>query len=157
MNRKFWAFAGLNAVLWTLLPCLFLPNLPVDTPELLYWARRFQPGYPKHPPLTYWTAGFFDGLSAHALWGQYLASQLVLLLAFWAVWRVSLKFLDAAPALAAVLVLQAVYFYGFMSPEFNHNILIVPFWALTVLFFAEASESGKTSAWLFCGLAAGLG
>ena len=97
-RRRFWLFAGLNFVLWTTLPCLVIPNLPVDTPELLYWGRHLQMGYPKHPPLTYWTAGFFDYLAGHHLWGQYLAGQIVLLPAFWTVWRLSVKFLDATSA-----------------------------------------------------------
>ncbi len=155
--RRFWAWALANAFLWTLLPCAFLLNMPVDTAELLYWARRPQWGYPKHPPLTYWVASLFDRLSGFHIWGQYVAAQVMMLLTFWAVWRLALKFMDRTASLVAVMVLQAVYFYGFMTPEFNHNIVILPFWAWAVYFFWQAISGGRNKYWFLCGFFCGLG
>lgn len=157
LERRFRALAAFNAAIWTLLPCAFLPNMPVDTAELLYWARRPQWGYPKHPPMTYWVAGIFDRLAFSHLWGQYLAAQVCMLAAFWGVWKLACRFLDEGTALMATAVLQAVYFYGYMSPEFNHNVLILPFWAWTAYFFWRAASAGRTRSWIACGALAGLG
>ena len=37
-------------------------------------------------------------------------------------------------ALFSVLLLEAIYFYNFTSPEFNVNVCQLPFWVLTVYY-----------------------
>src|SRR5437763_11600904 len=48
------AFLCLHAVVWTLLPALLYPNLPLDLIEALTYGREWQLGYDKLPPLPWW-------------------------------------------------------------------------------------------------------
>ena len=52
-----WIFPGflaLHAGVWTALPTLLYPNLPLDLIEALVYGREWQLGYDKLPPLPWW-------------------------------------------------------------------------------------------------------
>ena len=48
------AFLALHAAVWTALPALLYPNLPLDLIEALIYGREWQLGYDKLPPLPWW-------------------------------------------------------------------------------------------------------
>src|SRR5262245_29838461 len=50
-ERAFAAFLALHVVVWTALPTLLYPNLPLDLIEALTYGREWQLGYDKLPPL----------------------------------------------------------------------------------------------------------
>ncbi|HEV7371763.1 glycosyltransferase family 39 protein [Arenibaculum sp.] len=156
-TRLFQAFLVLHVAVWTLVPALTHPNLPLDVIEGLAWGREWQFGYLKHPPLSAWLMELAARLGGGADWPLYLLSQVAIAVAFWAVWRLSRELFTPARALLAVLLLEAVYFHNFTSPEFNANVVMLPFWALTVLALRRALETGSPAAWAAAGLAAGLG
>ena len=52
--QAFAAFVALHAVVWTALPTLLYPNLPLDLIEALVYGREWQLGYDKLPPLPWW-------------------------------------------------------------------------------------------------------
>ena len=41
-------------MVWTALPALLYPNLPLDLIEALTYGREWQLGYDKLPPLPWW-------------------------------------------------------------------------------------------------------
>jgi len=47
----FFAFLALHGLVWSLLPTLLYPNLPLDLIEALTYGREWQLGYDKLPPL----------------------------------------------------------------------------------------------------------
>ncbi|HEX9789947.1 MAG TPA: glycosyltransferase family 39 protein [Kiloniellales bacterium] len=158
----FWGFVGLHVAAWTLLPALADPNLPLDVIEILSWGHEWQFGYAKHPPLTPWLAELFAALGTlfgggAAGWPLYLLSQVCVGVAFWAMWRLARDMLDPVPALLSVLLLEGIYYHNFTSPEFNANVVLLPFWALAILAFHRALRDGAWQAWAGWGLAAGLG
>ena len=53
-QAAFVAFLTLHAILWTALPALLYPNLPLDLIEALTYGREWQLGYDKLPPLPWW-------------------------------------------------------------------------------------------------------
>ena len=53
-GRAFAAFLALHAAVWTALPTLLYPNLPLDLIEALIYGREWQLGYDKLPPLPWW-------------------------------------------------------------------------------------------------------
>ena len=53
-GRAFAAFLALHAAVWTALPALLYPNLPLDLIEALMYGREWQLGYDKLPPLPWW-------------------------------------------------------------------------------------------------------
>ena len=50
----FLAFLALHFAVWTALPALLYPNLPLDLIEALTYGREWQLGYDKLPPLPWW-------------------------------------------------------------------------------------------------------
>ena len=153
----FWTFVLCHGVVWTLTPALSQPNGPVDVIELFNWARHPQWGYWKHPPLPAWVVGVLAPLGDKRLWGTYLVSQIAVGACFWAVWRFARDFLEPPHALVSVLLLEGVYYYNFRSIEFNHNMLLLPFWSWTPVLLWHALRSGRICYWLLCGVMAGLG
>ena len=53
-GRAMAAILGLHAAVWTALPTLLYPNLPLDLIEALVYGREWQLGYDKLPPLPWW-------------------------------------------------------------------------------------------------------
>src|SRR5215468_428869 len=53
-QTAFALFLGLHVLLWTALPALLYPNLPLDLIEALTYGREWQLGYDKLPPLPWW-------------------------------------------------------------------------------------------------------
>jgi hypothetical protein len=50
----FFAFLALHGLVWSLLPTLLYPNLPLDLIEALTYGREWQLGCDKLPPLPWW-------------------------------------------------------------------------------------------------------
>jgi len=68
-------------------------------------------------------------------WVYYLLSQIFVLLSFYYVFKFSKEFFNNdLLGLISVLLIEAIYFYNFTTPEFNVNVCQLPFWSLTVYF-----------------------
>ncbi len=148
---------ALHAALWTLIPSLVNPNLPLDVIEGLAWGHAWQWGYDKHPPLSPWLVELAYMAAPGQAWPVYLLSALCVTLAFWAVWRLALDMVAPRVALIAVLLLEGIYYHNFTSPEFNANVVLLPLWALTVLCFWRALSRGNLVFWGLFGLFGALG
>ena len=53
-QAAFAVFLALHVVVWTALPAVLYPNLPLDLIEALTYGREWQLGYDKLPPLPWW-------------------------------------------------------------------------------------------------------
>lgn len=151
-SRLFWTFAVAHLSLWTLVPTLVSPNAPLDVVEGYVWGHEWLLGTYKHPPMQAWWLEILTHLTSHAPWTHFFASQLAVIIAFWAVWQTGRRILTEQAALLAVLLLEGVVYYNFTSPEFNPNVLQLPFWALIGLFFHRAVKDDRGSDWVLLGL-----
>ena len=61
--------------------------------------------------------------------GALLAGPLASALALFAVWRLGCAMLGQQRALLAVLAQQGVLYFTIFTPEFNHNVVLLPLWA----------------------------
>jgi len=153
-GATFAAFLVLHVAAWTLLPMLVNGNLPLDVIEHLAWGREWQWGYHKHPPLVAWLPELAGVLAGGNDWGLYLLSQLCVAAAFWSMWRLAREFVTPGEALLSVLLLEAVAYHNFTSPEFNVNVALLGFWALTILCFWWALSRRSIAAWVATGIVA---
>src|SRR6266571_2328409 len=101
----FAAFALLHAALWTILPSLLYPNLPLDLIEALTYGREWQLGYDKLPPLPWWLVELVFRLGGGDF-AYYLLAQICVLAAFALVWATALPLVGPAGALASVLIVD---------------------------------------------------
>jgi 4-amino-4-deoxy-L-arabinose transferase-like glycosyltransferase len=150
-----WLLIG-HVVVWTLVPVLTQPNLPLDAIEMLFWGREWELGYHKHPPLAAWMAETAACLTANAPWALYLLPQLAVVATLWSVWRLGREFVAPKAALLSVLLLECCLYFNLTAVEFNNNVATLPFWSLAVLFFYWAVTTGKHRHWVAAGACIGL-
>ncbi len=156
----FWGFLILHVLTWSLLPPLLQHNLPLDVIEQLAWGREWQIVYFKHPPLPAWIVESIAVLSGRWPPALYLAGPLSSALSLFAIWRLGCAMLGPQRALPAVLAQEGVVYFTFFTPEFNHNVVLLPIWAALGLaayrvFFP--SEQRQVLPWIWLGVLAALG
>lgn len=145
----------LHLVGWTLLPWLTNTCLPLDSVEAVYWGYEWRWGYDKHPPLSAWAAEAFVLIFGD--FGNYLLSQLCIIAAAVGLWKVGGEFaLTRTQKVASLLLLETVLYYNYTSPEFNVNLIQLPFWSFGWLYGLRAAKSGAMLQWLGLGVCVGL-
>ena len=158
VNKYLTFFLLSHLILWTLIPSITNNNLPLDTIEALAWGSNLDWGFTKHPPLSALAVEIFYQIFRNQDWAYYLLSQLFVVSSFIVIWIFSKEFFqNKIYGLISVLLLEGVYFYNFTTPEFNVNVCLLPFWALSVLYCWKGFKDNKTSDWLLFGFFAGLG
>src|ERR1019366_1752722 len=154
-GRAFAGFLVLHAAVWSALPALLYPNLPLDLIEALIYGREWQLGYDKLPPLPWWLVEIVYRLICHDV-GYYLLAQLAVVAGFAAVWAMARPLTGVLGALVAVLVLDGLHYVNYTAAKFNHDVIQLPFWALAGFAFHRALRGGELRHWLLLGLAVGL-
>jgi hypothetical protein len=135
INNIFYIFITAHLIFWTLVPSLTNQNLPLDTIEALAWGSNLDWGFNKHPPMSAFFPEVFFQIFGSQDWAYYLLSQIFVLIAFYYVFKFSKElFNNDLLGLISVLIIEAIYFYNFTTPEFNVNVCQLPFWSLTVYF-----------------------
>ncbi len=158
INNLFIYFLIAHTAVWTIIPSISNLNLPLDTIEHLAWASNLSWGFEKHPPVIAFILNIFYQIFGNQDCSYYFLSQIFVVFSFFIVWKFSEYFFnDKKYCLISVLLLEAVYFYNFTTPEFNVNICLLPFWALTILYFWKGIKENKNSDWLLLGIFAALG
>lgn len=141
---------------WTLAPALSHDTPPLDVVEMYAWGREGVVATFKHPNGPGLILEATRRLINVAGWPAYLMSQLCIVATFAAVFALGRELMDAKRALAGVLLLTGIVFFSWPTPEFNHNVLQMPFWALIVLLLWRATTRGGLLNWLLLGLLAGF-
>lgn len=140
-----------------LLPSLLEGSLRLDAAEGMTGGPEWQLSYPKHPPLSEWLTAiaWYAGparFSALYLIGQIFAAGSIIYLSHW-IWR----FHGTGPALLALVAGLVSPFATYIPIQFNHNIGVMPFWALTLVAAWAAFNSDRLLIWAGFGLVVGLG
>ncbi len=135
INNIFYIFVTAHLIFWTLIPSLTNHNLPLDTIEHLAWGSNLDWGFNKHPPMVAFFPEVFYQIFGSQDWAYYLLSQIFVVISFYYVFKLSKEILNNnLLGLISVLLIEAIYFYNFTSPEFNVNVCQLPFWSLTAYY-----------------------
>ena len=160
INNVFYIFVTTHLIFWTLIPTITNHNLPLDTIEALAWGSNLDWGFNKHPPLSAFFSEVFFQIFGPQDWVYYLLSQIFVIISFYFVFKLSKEILNNdLLGLISLLLIEAIYFYNFTTPEFNVNVCELPFWSLTV-FYSWKIYNVKEIKFLDCfllGLFAALG
>tara|TARA_Y100001970_G_scaffold171682_1_gene209884 strand:+ start:1741 stop:3048 length:1308 start_codon:yes stop_codon:yes gene_type:complete len=158
LNNLFYIFVVSHLILWTLIPSFTNSNLPLDTIEALAWGSNLDWGFNKHPPISAFVVELFYQTFGSQDWAYYLLSQICVIISFVVVFKFAEDFFKKKEfCLLSVLLLEGIYFYNYTTPEFNVNVCLMPFWALTILYLWKGLKQNKTADWLLAGLFAGFG
>lgn len=155
-ERGLVALIAAQIIFWTLAPALSHTAPPLDVVEMYVWGREWVVATFKHPNLPGLVLEPLRVLAGQAGWTAYLVSQIFIAITFWAVFALGRELMDAQRALAGTLLLTGVYFFSWVTPEFNHNVAQMPLWALVMLFLWRATTAGKLLDWILLGLFGGL-
>ena len=154
-GRAFAAFLGLHAAVWTALPTLLYPNLPLDLIEALIYGREWQLGYDKLPPLPWWLVEIAYRLAGHDF-AYYLLAEIAVAAAFVLVFLTARALIGGVGALVSVLIVDGLHYLNYTAAKFNHDVIQLPFWALAGFAFHRALRGRQNTDWLLLGLAVGL-
>tara|TARA_B100000963_G_scaffold338107_1_gene334689 strand:+ start:1119 stop:2492 length:1374 start_codon:yes stop_codon:yes gene_type:complete len=158
IQKIYYLFLFSHLIIWTLVPAISNINLPLDTIEALAWGSNLDWGFGKHPPLSAFFAELFFKLFGNQDWAFYLLSQIFVLTAFIAIFKLSNElFKNEILALISIFLLEGIYFYNFTSPEFNVNVSQLPFWALSLLFTWRCIKFNKIKDFIILGSLFALG
>ena len=158
LEKYFYIFITIHLIIWTAIPTLTNHNLPLDTIEALAWGSNLDWGFNKHPPMSAFLVEIFYQIFGAQDWAYYLLSQICVIISFFVVFKFAEDFFENKVfCLLSVLLLEGIYFYNFTTPEFNVNICLMPFWALTVLYLWKGFKDNKIIDWILVGLFAGFG
>jgi len=158
INRLFHYFLLTHLAVWTLIPSITNQNLPLDTIEALAWGSNLDWGFNKHPPLSALAVEIFYKIFGPQDWAYYLLSQLFVVTAFYFVFKLSKEILNTEKnAFLSVLLLEGIFFYNFTTPEFNVNVCMLPFWAMTGYYAYKCLKDNLTKDYIILGIVAALG
>ncbi len=150
IDNVFYIFVTTHLIFWTLIPSLTNHNLPLDTIEALAWGSNLDWGFNKHPPMSAFFPEVFYQIFGSQDWVYYLLSQIFVIISFYYVFKFSNEiFNNKLLSLISVLLIEAIYFYNFTTPEFNVNVCQLPFWSLTV-YYSWKIYKGKEIKFLDC-------
>ena len=160
INNIFFIFVLSHLLIWTVVPTITNKNLPLDVIEALAWGSNLDWGFNKHPPGSAFFPEIFFQIFRAQDWAYYFLSSLFVVISFYFVFKVADEILSSKLlSLFSVLILEAIYFYNFTTPEFNVNVCQLPFWSLVVYFSWKiySSKEIKLSDCFFIGLFSAIG
>ena len=160
INNIFFIFVLSHLLIWTVVPTITNKNLPLDVIEALAWGSNLDWGFNKHPPGSAFFPEIFFQIFGAQDWAYYFLSSLFVVISFYFVFKVADEILSSKLlSLFSVLILEAIYFYNFTTPEFNVNVCQLPFWSLVVYFSWKiySSKEIKLSDCFFIGLFSAIG
>ncbi len=140
---------------WSLAPIVSHAAPPLDVVEMFIWGREGVVATFKHPNLPGLVLEAARRVTG-AVWPAYVISQVCVVAAFACVYALGRELLGRRRALAGTLLLTGVFYYSWPTPEMNHNLAQLPFWALIVLALWRAAASDRWLWWSVLGIAAGL-
>lgn len=157
-SRAFLLFLASHLLVWTTHACVTRANLDTygDMVENFAWGQEWQLGYHKHPPLFAWISAAWFEVFPNADWAYFLLSQINVVLAFTVIWFLARRFLSERQALMAVVLLELVPFYSFLSIKFNAYSVLLAIWPLTALFFHRAYVTRRLVPSLLFGIGAAM-
>jgi len=150
INNVFYIFVLAHLIFWTLIPSITNHNLPLDTIEALAWGSNLDWGFNKHPPMSAFFPEVLYQIFGPQDWVYYLLSQIFVIISFYYVFKFSNEiFKNKLLGLISVLLIEAIYFYNFTTPEFNVNVCQLPFWSL-IVYYSWKIYSSKEIKFLDC-------
>lgn len=130
-----------------------------DSVEAINWGMLGGWINDKHPPLSGFLADFFfNTLGGEHDIAIYILAQICMIIAFIYIYRLGrLLFNDERKAIISAILLEGVLYYSMTaSDQFNCNIVSIPLWAATAFYVYRAVKQGRSTDWIFVGVAFGL-
>lgn len=152
----FWMAAGLQALLWLLLPAALYTSPPGELPQVLAIGHEWQIGSWLGPPLAFWAAELAFNAAAGRVIGIYLLAQLCVVVAFWAIFLLGRDIVGKRHAAMAALLMTGIVLFSMPTPAFGPPVLALPLTAAALLLYWRALNVQRRSDWVALGFVLGL-
>ena len=150
------AIIAVQALCWIAAPMLVADAPPLDVIENTVWGTEHILISYKNPALSSLMLEAARLMTGAIGWPAYVLSQMCIAVTFLCVFLLGREPLGDARALAGTILLTACYYFGWHTPEFNQDILEMPFWAATSLALWRAVDRNTPIWWIALGaIAAG--
>ena len=143
----FWLVVLTQALLWLLVPALFYSAPPGDVAEVLAIGREMSFSSASGSPLAYWLADIALRATGGHMIGVYLLSQICIVTTYWAVFQLGRSMIGDRQAVLAILLMVGISVFTVASPAFGPDILMMPLWALALLFLWRAAGEAQQFYW----------
>lgn len=150
----FWFAALAQAALWWLIPSIFYAAPPGGLADVLAVGAEFQLGSYWGPPLAFWVAEIAYMIAG--ITGVYLLSQVCVVAAYWAVFRLGRAIVGIHHAAMAVLLMVGIAAFTVPTPDFGPAVAAMPIAAVSLLHFWYAIGEGRRGYWFFLALDLGV-
>ncbi len=158
ISKAYIIFLLSHILIWTIVPSVSNTNLPLDTIEALAWGSNLEWGFNKHPPLSAFVIELFYFIFGKNDWAYYFLSQVCVAISFVYVWKLSNVFFKSAIySFLSLIILECIFLYNYTTPEFNVNIIQLPFWSITAFYFWKSIETNSKMNWILLGVFSALG
>ncbi|MGD0642384.1 MAG: glycosyltransferase family 39 protein [Roseiarcus sp.] len=147
----------LQIATWVGLGVRLQGSIDNDVAEGVVDGSAWQLSYLRHPPLSSWLSGLAS-MTGPYRYAVLFSIALAFACGAFAVSAVFVRRLDGrAAGLVALMAGLSSPYASYWPLKFNHNIGIMPFWALAILTAWFAFEGGSLGAWALFGVVVGLG
>ena len=152
-----WALIALQICVWTTLAVLFEGSIDADVAEGVVDGPEWRLTYLRHPPLSSWLSGIAS-TTGPLRYVVLFAIALAFGCGAFALAALFIRRVDGrAGALVALLAGLASPYATYWPLKFNHNIGVMPFWALVLWTAWNAFDGGPLAGWALFGAAVGFG
>ena len=145
-----------QVILWGTACWLTYSAPEMDSAEQFVWAFSLESGYWKHPPLPTWIMHALMGVFGTSVALPFIATQACVVTALAITWRLGCEFMSPRRSLIAMTLASLVTYHNIGGDSFNHNTVLLPFQAATLLWFHRATQRRQWHQWALAGLFAGL-
>jgi len=151
------ALVLLQVAIWVGLGVSWQGSIDNDVAEGVVDGSAWQLSYLRHPPLSSWLSGLASAAGPYR-YAVLFSIALAFACAAFAVGAAFVRRLDGrAAGLVALMAGLGSPYAAYWPLKFNHNIGVMPFWALIILTAWQAFEGGSLAAWALFGVVVGLG
>lgn len=144
--------AFFHAICWIIAPALVVSSPPLDVIENAVWGTEGVLITYKNPALTSLLLETVRQFTGSLKWPVFVLSQLCVAAGVWFIYLLGKPTLGEERSAAGAMALLATYYFTWHTPEFNHDILQIPFWAAIALCLWRATATGTTFWWVMLGL-----
>ena len=155
LNKHLTLFLTCHFLVWSILPIILRPNLPMDSAEALIWGFIGEWGTNKHPPMSGFFADIIYRITGHPA-SLYVLSQMFIVGGLIYIYNVARLFLPKNKALIATFILEGVAYYSLVTPEYNVNIIALLLWPAATYHFYRSINYDTLHDWVLFGFFAGL-
>jgi hypothetical protein len=142
---------------WTLYAVIAKSSqgIHTDMGEVVSWSYDLEWGTPKHPPFLPALVRVWFSIFPQADWAYYLLAVGLVVVAIYFSWLLSGFWLQGTKRAAVPFLLMLVPFYNFLALRLDHNVILIPLWAITTYTFTRAFRTHSVAWSVATGVAAG--